>query len=169
MLFTLLKKTTPGALLIDKIALKIPLFGTLLQKNAIARFARTLGTLLDNGVPMLQALQIAQETAGNRVLHTAISTIHDSIREGDAMMHPMEASHLFPPMVISMIAIGEETGQLSKMLLNVATIYEEEGDHTTAQLISMMEPLLIVFLALLVGSIVIALFLPLMTMISEME
>ena len=114
-------------------------------------------------------MQIAQEASNNRVLHTAIDTIHDSIREGDAMIHPMEACHLFPPMVISMIAVGEETGQLPEMFLKVASIYEEEVDHTTAQLISMMEPLLIVFLALLVGSIVIALFLPLISMISEME
>lgn len=161
-------KTEQGKIIIDTIKLKLPLFGNLFQKSAITLFTQTLGTLIIHGVPILEALKIAQDTSGNKVMTEAISKIHHSLKEGDSMITPIKATDLFPPLVISMIAVGEETGQLSEMLLSVASIYENEVNEQTTRLLSLLEPLLILFLALIVGTIVIALFLPLITMMSEM-
>jgi type IV pilus assembly protein PilC len=161
--------TTKGAAMIDQIALKAPLFGDLTRKNAISRFTRTLGTLVTSGVPILQALNITKETAGNAVISSAISKIHDAVKEGESIVRPMEASGVFPSMVISMVDVGEETGQLPEMLLKVADLYDDEVDNAVAGLTSMMEPIMIVFLAVVVGAIVIALFLPLIGIISGMQ
>ena len=161
--------TPKGSVLFDKFMLKAPLFGDLTKKNAISRFSRTLGTLVTSGVPILQALNITKETAGNAVIGEAIAKIHDAVKEGESIVRPMEASGVFPSMVISMVDVGEETGQLPEMLLKVADLYDDEVDNAVAGLTSLMEPIMIVFLAVVVGSIVIALFLPLIGIISGMQ
>lgn len=161
--------TPKGSVLFDQFMIKAPLFGDLTKKNAISRFSRTLGTLVTSGVPILQALNITKETAGNAVIATAITKIHDAVKEGESIVRPMEASEVFPPMVMSMVDVGEETGQLPEMLLKVADLYDDEVDNAVAGLTSLMEPIMIVFLAVVVGSIVIALFLPLIGIISGMQ
>ena len=161
--------TKGGKATIDRFKLYIPLFGDLLRKTAISRFSRTLGTLVTSGVPILQALNITRETAGNMVIANAISQVHDSVKEGESIVQPLEASGAFPPMVISMIDVGEETGQLPEMLLKVADVYDDEVDNSVAALTSMLEPIMIVFLALIVGTIVIALFMPLISIISGLQ
>lgn len=161
--------TPKGSVLFDQFMLKAPLFGDLTKKNAISRFSRTLGTLVTSGVPILQALNITKETAGNAVISAAIAKIHDAVKEGESIVRPMEASEVFPSMVISMVDVGEETGQLPEMLLKVADLYDDEVDNAVAGLTSLMEPIMIVFLAVVVGSIVIALFLPLIGIISGMQ
>ncbi|MGF1677680.1 MAG: type II secretion system F family protein [Candidatus Methylacidiphilales bacterium] len=166
--FHVFKKTPAGAATLDNLKLKLPVFGDLISKTSIARFSRTLGTLVTSGVPILQALSITKETAGNIVLSSAINNVHDAVKEGESMVAPLEASGLFPPMVISMIQVGEETGQLPDMLNKVADVYEEEVDVAVAGLTSLLEPVMIVFLAVVVGTIVIALFLPLVSIITEL-
>jgi len=159
----------PGiAAALDSYKLKLPLFGDLLTKTSVARFSRTLGTLVSSGVPILQALQITRDTAGNEKVSTAIETIHDNVKEGESMVAPMEASQIFPPMVVSMVQVGEETGQLPDMLTKVADVFEEEVDVAVAGLTSLLEPFMIVLLALIVGTIVVALFLPLITIIQDL-
>jgi type IV pilus assembly protein PilC len=158
-----------GRAALDSFKLRVPLFGDLIRKTAISRFSRTLGTLVTSGVPILQALNITRETAGNMVIAGAISQVHDSVKEGESIVQPLEASGAFPPMVISMIDVGEETGQLPEMLLKVADVYDDEVDNSVAALTSMLEPLMIVFLALVVGTIVIALFMPLISIISGLQ
>jgi len=158
-----------GRAALDSFRLRVPLFGDLLRKTAISRFSRTLGTLVTSGVPILQALNITRETAGNLVIAGAISQVHDSVKEGESIVQPLEASGAFPPMVISMIDVGEETGQLPEMLLKVADVYDDEVDNSVAALTSMLEPIMIVFLALVVGTIVIALFMPLISIISGLQ
>jgi type IV pilus assembly protein PilC len=153
----------------DNFMLKAPLFGDLTRKTAISRFTRTLGTLVTSGVPILQALNITKETAGNAVIASAIAKIHDAVREGESIVRPMEASGVFPSMVISMVDVGEETGQLPDMLIKVANLYDDEVDNAVGAMTSMMEPIMIVFLAVVVGSIVVALFLPLIGIIQGMQ
>jgi len=153
---------------VDRYKLKLPLFGDLLVKTSVARFSRTLGTLVSSGVPILQALQITRDTAGNERVSQAIDNIHDSVKEGESMVSPMEASQIFPPMVVSMVQVGEETGQLPDMLTKVADVFEDEVDTAVAGLTSLLEPLMIVVLALIVGTIVVALFLPLITIIQDL-
>ena len=159
----------PGvAATLDTYILKIPLFGDMLTKTSVARFSRTLGTLVSSGVPILQALQITRDTAGNLRVSSAVESIHDNVKEGESMVSPMEASGIFPPMVVSMVQVGEETGQLPDMLTKVADVFEEEVDNAVAGLTSMLEPVMIVMLALVVGTIVVALFLPLITIIQDL-
>ncbi|MGI8821122.1 MAG: type II secretion system F family protein [Chthoniobacterales bacterium] len=167
--FKLMSRTAGGRVLIDKAKLRTPLFGDLLRKTAISRFSRTLGTLVTSGVPILQALNITRETAGNSVIANAITVVHDAVKEGESIVLPLESSGVFPPMVISMIDVGEETGQLPEMLLKIAEVYDDEVDNSVAGLTSMLEPIMIVFLALVVGTIVIALFMPLISIISGLQ
>jgi type IV pilus assembly protein PilC len=162
-------RTTGGRSAIDRFKLHIPLFGDLLRKTAISRFSRTLGTLVTSGVPILQALNITRDTTGNMVIASAISQVHDSVKEGESIVQPLEASGVFPPMVISMVDVGEETGQLPEMLLKVAEVFDDEVDNSVAALTSMLEPIMIVFLAVVVGTIVIALFMPLISIISTLQ
>jgi type IV pilus assembly protein PilC len=162
-------RTRAGRLVIDNFKLRMPLFGDLNRKTAISRFARTLGTLVTSGVPILQALNITRETAGNAAIAAAIAHVHDSVKEGESIVQPLEASKAFPPMVISMIDVGEETGKLPEMLLKIADVYDEEVDNAVAALTSMLEPLMIVFLALIVGTIVLALFTPLISIITGLQ
>jgi type IV pilus assembly protein PilC len=167
--FVMFARTPSGRRTLDAIKLKMPLFGDLVRKSAISRFSRTLGTLVSSGVPILQALNITRETAGNVVLAEAINKVHDSVKEGESIVAPLEASGVFPPMVISMIDVGEETGQLPEMLLKIADVYDDEVDNAVAGLTSLLEPIMIVFLALVVGTIVIALFLPLIGIIQNLQ
>jgi type IV pilus assembly protein PilC len=161
-------KTEGGSMILDRLKLRAPIFGDLLSKTAISRFTRTLGTLVSSGVPILQALNITKETAGNVILADAINNVHESVKEGESMVTPLEASGLFPAMVISMVQVGEETGQLPDMLTKVADVYEEEVDVAVQGLTALLEPVMIVFLAVIVGTIVIALFLPLISIIQEL-
>jgi type IV pilus assembly protein PilC len=161
-------KTKGGRKALDTIKLKLPLFGDIQRKSAIARFSRTLGTLVTSGVPILQALGITRETAGNVVVSEAIDKVHDAVKEGESIVTPLQASPVFPPMVISMVDVGEETGQLPDMLLKIADVYDDEVDGSVTALTSIIEPVMIVFLAGIVGSIVFAMFLPLIKMIQSM-
>jgi type IV pilus assembly protein PilC len=131
------------------------------SKVAISRFTRTLGTLISSGVPILQALTIVKETSGNVIVSNAVGMIHESVKEGETITAPLEASGVFPPMVVSMVDVGEQTGALPEMLMKIADNYEEEVDNAVAAMTSLLEPIMIVVLAVIVGSIVIAMFLPL--------
>ena len=164
----IINKTKLGRWLWDKLLLHLPALGPLVKKVAIARFSRTLGTLISSGVPILQALNIVKETAGNVHLTIAIEKVYDAVKEGETIVKPLEASGIFPPMVVSMIDIGEETGALPEMLVKVADVYEEEVDNAVSALTSLLEPVMIVFLAVIVGSIVIAMFLPLIAMMDKL-
>ena len=164
-----LNNTVKGIDFMDRMKLNLPIFGDIARKGAIARFTRTLGTLVTSGVPILQALNITKETAGNVVLADAITKVHDAVKEGESIVSPLEASGVFPPMVISMVDVGEETGQLPEMLLKVAEVYDDEVDNAVDSLTSLLEPIMIVILAFIVGTIVIALFLPLIKIIEKMQ
>lgn len=159
------RRTAAGARLIDTLVIRLPLFGGLFLKGIIARFGRTLGTLLASGVPILPALLITRDTCGNARVGAAITDVHDRVKEGAPVARPLEATAVFPPMVTSMIDVGEHTGQLPAMLGKVADIYEDEVDNAVAGLSSLIEPVLILFLALVVGTIVIALFLPIVRIV----
>src|SRR5881394_444951 len=168
-IYNFIGRTRKGRLIIDIFKLRMPLFGNLNRKTAISRFARTLGTLVTSGVPILQALNITRETAGNAAIARAIARVHDSVKEGESIVQPLEASRAFPPMVVSMIDVGEETGKLPEMLLKIADVYDDEVDNAVAALTSMLEPIMIVFLALIVGTIVLALFTPLISIITGLQ
>jgi type IV pilus assembly protein PilC len=161
-------KTSKGRFILDKLKLISPVFGPLLQKVGVARFTRTLGTLIASGVPILQALNIVRETAGNAVIADAVSRVHDSVKEGERIVQPLEASKVFPPMVVSMVDVGEETGALPDMLMKIADVYDDEVDNAVAAMTSLLEPIMIVFLAVVVGTIVIAMFLPLIEVITKL-
>jgi type IV pilus assembly protein PilC len=166
-LFLLFIKTKFGRLAWDKTKLKMPAVGPVVSKVAISRFTRTLGTLVSSGVPILQALTIVKETSGNVIVSNAVSAVHESVKEGETITAPLEASGVFPPMVISMVDVGEQTGALPEMLLKIADNYDEEVDNAVAAMTSLLEPIMIVFLAVIVGSIVIAMFLPLIELMNR--
>jgi type IV pilus assembly protein PilC len=167
--YKLFVRTEKGRIIMDRVKLNAPLFGDLVRKSSISRFTRTLGTLVTSGVPILQALNITKETAGNAIISDAITKVHDSVKEGESIVTPLEASGVFPPMVISMIDVGEETGQLPEMLLKIADVYDDEVDNAVSGITSLLEPIMIVFLAVIVGTIVIALFLPLISIITGLQ
>ncbi|MFT3991442.1 MAG: type II secretion system F family protein [Luteolibacter sp.] len=167
-LFNLWGKTKDGRLKIDRLKLNLPIFGDIQRKSAVSRFSRTLGTLVTSGVPILQALNITRDTAGNVIISSAIDKVHEAVKEGESIVTPLQASGVFPNMVISMVDVGEETGQLPEMLLKVADVYDDEVDNAVTALTSILEPIMIVVLAVVVGSVVFALFLPLIKMISSM-
>ncbi len=162
----ILIQTRPGRRIFDRSKLTMPLLGPVFRKVAISRFARTLGTLLGNGVPVLQALTIVKETAGNVVVGKVIANIHASVKEGESIAVPLKASNVFPAMVAGMVDIGEQTGALPDMLMKIADNYDDEVDNAVNAMTSLLEPIMIVFLAVVVGSIVIALFLPLIAIIN---
>ncbi|MSU37402.1 MAG: type II secretion system F family protein [Pedosphaera sp.] len=167
-LFRLSLRTKLGRRLFDKLKLHFPVLGPVMSKVAIARFARTLGTLVSSGVPILQALNIVRETSGNVIISNAVQAVHDSVKQGETITAPLEASGVFPPMVISMVDVGEQTGALPEMLTKIADNYDDEVDNAVSAMTSLLEPIMIVFLAVIVGSIVIALFLPLITLIDKL-
>lgn len=153
-------QTSKGGLALDKLILRIPIFGELLRKVAISRFTRTLATLVQSGVPILESLDIVGKTIGNRVLEQVVENVKNSVREGESIATPLGKSPVFPPMVTRMIAIGEKSGQLEKMLLKISEFYDDQVDAAVAGLTSIIEPIIIGFLGIVVGFIVIALFLP---------
>ena len=161
-------KTEKGRFYFDKGIYNAPVIGMLVSRNAISKFSRTLGTLMGSGVPVLNALQIVRDTAGNELVSKAVQQVHDAVKEGEPMAPPLQSTKIFPDMVISMIEVGEETGKLPDMLEKIADTYDEEVDNAVSALTSMIEPLMIVFLAVIVGGIVIALFSPLITIIQTL-
>ncbi len=167
--FRLLVKTKTGRLLFDKFKLFVPVFGPVISKVAISRFTRTLGTLVSSGVPILQSLNIVQETSGNVVVANAVHSVHENVKEGENITTPLESSKIFPPMVISMVDVGEQTGALPEMLMKIADNYDEEVDNAVAAMTSLLEPIMIIFLAVIVGSIVIAMFMPLISLMDGID
>ncbi len=161
-------KTDKGQLVIDNIMLKLPILGDLQQKSAIARFARTLGTLLSSGVAILDALEITAKTAGNRVVQDAIMSARKSIGGGETISAPLKTMKIFPPMVVQMISVGEATGGLDEMLNKIADFYDEEVNGAVEALMAAMEPIIMVFLATMIGGMVIAMYLPIFSMTSAL-
>ena len=161
--------TNDGKLVIDKLLLKFPVLGDVLRKSAVSRFTRTLGTLISSGVSILDGLEITAKTAGNRVIQDAIMESRASIAGGETISAPLQKSQVFPPMVISMIAVGEQTGGLDEMLSKIADFYDEEVDAAVSALLSMMEPIMIVFLGVVVGGMVVAMYLPIFDMINAVQ
>ncbi|MGA2174438.1 MAG: type II secretion system F family protein [Verrucomicrobiota bacterium] len=159
--FNVVIRTKIGHKLWDKFKLTVPVIGPVVNKVAISRFTRTLGTLVSSGVPILQALTIVKETSGNVIISNAVGAVHESVKEGETITAPLESAGIFPPMVVSMVDVGEQTGALPEMLMKIADNYDEEVDNAVAAMTSLLEPIMIVFLAVVVGSIVIAMFLPL--------
>jgi type IV pilus assembly protein PilC len=162
-------KTPGGRWNIDKILLKLPIFGDILRKIAVARFSRTLSTLLSSGVPILQSLDITARTAGNVVIEKAIEKVRAGVERGESFVDPLKATEVFPNMVAQMIGIGEQTGALDAMLGKIADFYEQEVDSAIANLLTLIEPALIAFLGVTIGSIVIAMYLPLFTLIGKLS
>ena len=161
--------TTGGRKTIDSALLRAPVLGDLLRKSAVSRFTRTLGTLISSGVSILEGLEITAKTAGNMVIHDAVMASRQSIAGGDTIAAPLEKSKVFPPMVISMIAVGEQTGGLDEMLTKIADFYDEEVDVAVSALLSLMEPIMIVVLGVDVGGMVVAMYLPIFDMINTVQ
>ena len=166
--YTVLSKIAATRLVIDRIKLDLPVMGSLIRRIAIARFSRTLGTLLSSGVPILQSLMVAKDTTGNEVMARSIIHVHDSVREGETVAKPLLKAGLFPAMAVNMISVGEETGQLDQMLLKIADVYDEEVDVTVTGLMSLLEPFLIIGMGLIVGFIVVSMFMPLFGLITAL-
>jgi type IV pilus assembly protein PilC len=160
-------KTNNGELVLDRTALKIPVAGMLIRKISVARFCRTLGTLVSSGVPILEALGITADTAGNRVVKDAVMATRRSIEAGRSLAQPLESSGAFPPMVTQMIAVGEETGALDTMLTKIAEFYEDEVDTAVEGLMALLEPVMIVFLGVVIGGIVVSMYLPMFDLINK--
>jgi type IV pilus assembly protein PilC len=158
--------TANGKLTIDRLLLKAPVLGDVLRKSAVSRFTRTLGTLISSGVSILDGLEITAKTAGNRVIQDAIMESRASIAGGETIAAPLKKSQVFPPMVISMIAVGEQTGGLDEMLSKIADFYDEEVDAAVSGLLALMEPVMIVFLGVVVGGMVVAMYLPIFDMVN---
>jgi len=160
-IFMFVRRTAAGRWTIDRLKLSMPVVGPVFRKVAISRFARTLGTLIGSGVPILQALTIVKETTGNVVVGDVVANVHERVKEGDPIAPTLKISGVFPAMVAGMVDVGEQTGALPEMLMKVADNYDEEADNAVSAMTSLLEPIMIVFLAVIVGSIVVALFLPL--------
>lgn len=162
-------KTPDGHLVIDRILINAPVLGDMLRKSAVSRFTRTLGTLISSGVSILDGLEITAKTAGNRVVSDAIMDSRASIAGGDTIAAPLAKSQVFPPMVISMISVGEQTGGLDEMLGKIADFYDEEVDAAVSGLLSLLEPVMVVFLGVVVGGMVVAMYLPIFDMINMVQ
>ncbi len=162
-------QTPSGKLTIDRKLLKLPVLGDVLRKSAVSRFTRTLGTLISSGVSILDGLEITAKTAGNRVIQDAIMESRASIAGGETIAAPLKKSQVFPPMVISMIAVGEQTGGLDEMLAKIADFYDEEVDAAVSGLLALMEPVMIVFLGVVVGGMVVAMYLPIFDMVNAVQ
>jgi type IV pilus assembly protein PilC len=161
--------TSSGKLVVDRFMLRVPVLGDVLRKSAVSRFTRTLGTLISSGVSILEGLEITAKTAGNRVIQDAIMLSRSSIAGGDTIAQPLQKSKVFPPMVISMIAVGEQTGGLDEMLSKIADFYDEEVDAAVSNLLSLLEPIMIVFLGVVVGGMVVAMYLPIFDMVNAVQ
>jgi type IV pilus assembly protein PilC len=169
LLFKLVRKAGPGKALTDTVLLWLPVFGKLVRKTTIARFTRTLGTLINAGVPILEAILITRDTSGNYVFEKALTKVHDSIREGESFADPLRESKTCDAIVVNMIDVGEETGELDAMLLKIADNYDEEVDVAVAAMVSLLEPMMVVVIGVIVGTIVVAMFLPLVKMIESLQ
>jgi type IV pilus assembly protein PilC len=168
-LIKLIGKSKVGRRILDTVKLKLPIIGQIISKTSIARFTRTLGTLLSAGVPILDALNITRDTVGNTVFESALQKVHDAIREGESFAGPLRAAKVCDSIVTNMIDVGEETGDLDKMLMKIADNYDEEVDVLIGSLVSLLEPVMVVCLGGIVGTIVVALFLPLVKLISSVS
>lgn len=162
-------RTDKGTIIFDRFKLNMPIFGEILRKVAVSKFCRTLATLVKSGVPILNALEIVGKTAGNKVIEAAVDKVRVSVREGENMSDPLMRSKVFPPLVVRMISVGEQTGELEKMLTKIADFYDDQVDATVAGLTSLIEPLVIAFLGVVVGSIVICMFLPIFKLASLVQ
>lgn len=169
LMLKIIKKNKTGAYILDRIALKIPLVGKIIEKSVVARTCRTLGTLIASGVPILEALIIARDTAGNAVFARAFDNIYTAIREGESMAVPLKEARIVDDMVVNMVDVGEETGALDNMLYKIADVYDEEVSVLVEGLINMLEPLMVVILGFIVGFIVIALFMPLIKLLNDLS
>jgi type IV pilus assembly protein PilC len=158
-----------GRLFVDSMKLHIPIIGRIIAKTAVARFSRTLGTLLSAGVPILDALTITSDTSGNEVYSRALRKVRDGIREGESFADPLRQAHIVEPMVVNMIDVGEETGELDKMLVKVADTYDDEVETLVASMVSLLEPVMVITLGLIVGFIVVSLFMPMIGLLTEMQ
>ncbi|MBN1553924.1 MAG: type II secretion system F family protein [Phycisphaerae bacterium] len=165
----ILRKSDAGAMLLDRFKLSLPIMGKIIGKSSVARFSRTLGTLLAAGVPILDALTITADTAGNEVYTKALRNVRESIREGESIAKPLRQAKVVDPMVVNMIDVGEETGELDKMLEKVADTYEDEVETLVAGMVSLLEPVMVITLGVIVGFIVVALFMPMVSMISAVQ
>ncbi|OGG02069.1 MAG: pilus assembly protein PilC [Candidatus Glassbacteria bacterium RIFCSPLOWO2_12_FULL_58_11] len=163
------KKTDKGELLFDSLMLKVPVLGNLIRKSAVARFTRTLGTLISSGVSILQGLEVTAKTSGNRVVHDAVMGSRTAIAGGETITKPLKEAQVFPPMVIQMINVGEQTGGLDAMLVKIADFYEEEVDTAVEALTAALEPIMIVFLGIIVGGMVVSMYLPIFELITKMH
>ncbi len=166
--FKLIAGNKKGKMILDTVVLKLPVFGEIVRKSNISRFTRTLGTLISSGVAILEALQIVKNATGNQVIANVVQKVSDSIREGGSVAEPLAQSGEFDDMVVNMIDVGEETGEMDKMLIKIADNFDEEVDVLVGAMVSLMEPALIVFMGGIIGFIVIALFLPLITLVQSM-
>jgi type IV pilus assembly protein PilC len=168
-LITRYYKTSPGRLQLDTLMLRLPVLGDVIRKAAVSRFTRTLGTLISSGVSILDGLEITARTAGNMVIHNAVMASRASIAGGETIAAPLQKSKVFPPMVISMIAVGEQTGGLDEMLSKIADFYDDEVDAAVTTLLSLMEPVMIVVLGVIVGGMVVAMYLPIFDMVNAVQ
>ena len=168
-LFRIIRISETGRLILDKIGLAIPVMGQILAKTSISRFTRTLGTLISAGVPILDALNITRDTTGNEVYRRAVQSVHDSIRKGESFAEPLRKARVVDVMVVNMIDVGEETGDLDKMLVRIADNYDEEVDRLVASLVSLLEPFLVIMLGVICGFIVISLFMPMIAMMENLQ
>src|SRR5207302_4389830 len=169
LMLKLIKMNRTGAYMVDLIKLWIPVVGGLIEKTVVARTTRTLGTLISSGVPILEALSIVRETTTNAVFEHMYQRVYESIREGETIAQPLRESRLVDDMVVNMIDVGEETGELDTMLAKIADVYDEEVNVLVESLLSLLEPIMIVILGLIVGSIVIALFLPMIKLLETLS
>ncbi len=164
MIWKALRKAEKSRYVIDAIFLKMPVFGSLIQKTAVARFTRTLGTMISSGIPIIQGLEVVEKTAGNMVIERGIRTVKEKIMEGKTMAEPLMTTGVFPPMVVQMIAVGESTGALDAMMSKIADFYEEEVDNAVDAMTAMIEPFMMVFLGGIIGFVLVAMYLPIFTM-----
>lgn len=167
--YKLIRQFHTGRVILDTIVLKIPILGTILTKTAVARFTRTLGTLIAAGVPILEAITITKDTSGNEVYSSALGKVHDAIREGESFAAPLKAAKVVDTLVVNMVDVGEETGDLDKMLMKVADNYDDEVETLVSGLVSLLEPVMVISLGLIVGFIVIALFLPMVSLVNSLS
>ncbi len=165
----LARRTEPGRAVVDRVKLLLPLIGPLIRKSTVARFTRTLGTLISAGVPILEAITITRDTSGNYVFEKALTKVHDAIREGESFAAPLRETKVVDAIVVNMVDVGEETGDLDAMLLKVADNYDEEVDVAVSSLVSLLEPIMVLVLGGIVGTIVLALFMPMVAMIESLS
>jgi type IV pilus assembly protein PilC len=166
--YKMIRRFQGGRMFLDIVKLKIPILGTILSKSGVARFTRTLGTLVAAGVPILEALTITKDTSGNEVYAKALGKVHDAIREGESFAAPLKATKVVDNLVVNMVDVGEETGDLDKMLIKVADNYDDEVETLVAGLVSLLEPVMVIVLGGIVGFIVISLFLPMVSLVNAL-